>query len=138
MHVALNFEKEEILMDTKQKAWLYCRIDAPEDTHGALKDQKEKLDGYARQMGFEVIGASEDCGSGLDFNRAGLKEAMAAAQAGELDALIVHSVSRIDRDTAKTIDFIRQLNDCDIKVYSPMEGEISIERQDAFFSKLRR
>lgn len=138
MHVALNFEKEEILMDTKQKAWLYCRIDAPEDTHGALKDQKEKLDGYARQMGFEVVGASEDFGSGLDFNRAGLKEAMAAAQTGELNALIVHSVSRIGRDTAKTIDFIRQLNDCGIKVYSPLEGEISMERQDAFFSQLLR
>jgi DNA invertase Pin-like site-specific DNA recombinase len=125
-------------MDTKQKAWLYCRIDAPEDMHGALKDQKEKLDGYARQMGFEVVGASEDLGSGLDFNRAGLKEAMATAQAGELNALIVHSASRIGRDTAKTIDFIRQLNDCGVKVYSPLEGEISMERQDAFFSQLLR
>lgn len=76
-------------MDTKQKAWLYCRIDAPEDTHGVLKDQKEKLDGYARQMGFEVIGASEDLGSGLDFNRAGLKEAMTVSKAGKLDALII-------------------------------------------------
>lgn len=125
-------------MDTKQKAWLYCRIDAPEDTHGALKDQKEKLDGYARQMGFEVVGSSEDCGSGLDFNRAGLKEAMAAAQTGKLDTLIVHSVSRIGRDTAKTIDFIRQLNDCGVKVYSPLEGEITIGRQSASFSQLFR
>lgn len=125
-------------MDTKQKAWLYCRIDAPEDTHGALKDQKEKLDGYARQMGFEVIGASEDLGSDLDFNRAGLKEAMAVAQTGELDALIVHSVSRIGRDSAKTIDFIRQLNNCGVKVYSPLEGEISVEQQAASFSQLLR
>ncbi len=38
-------------MDTKQKAWLYCRIDTPEDTHGALKQQKEKLDGYAPSDG---------------------------------------------------------------------------------------
>ena len=125
-------------MDIKQKAWLYCRIDAPEDMHGALKDQKEKLDGYARQMGFEVFGSSEDLGSGLDFNRAGLKEAMAAAKTGELDALIVHSVSRIGRDTAKTIDFIRQLNDCGVKVYSPLEGEITIGRQSASFSQLLR
>jgi DNA invertase Pin-like site-specific DNA recombinase len=43
--------KEEIDMDTKQKAWLYCRIDTPEDTHGALKQQKEKLDGYAPSDG---------------------------------------------------------------------------------------
>jgi DNA invertase Pin-like site-specific DNA recombinase len=125
-------------MDTKQKAWLYCRIDAPEDMHGALKDQKEKLDGYAHQMGFEVVGSSEDCGSGLDFNRAGLKEAMAAAQTGKLDTLIVHSVSRIGRDTAKTIDFIRQLNGCGVKVYSPLEGEITMGWQTASFSQSLR
>ena len=125
-------------MDAKQKAWLYCRIDTPEDTHGALKDQKEKLDGYAHQMGFEVIGASEDSDSGLDFNRVGLKEAMAVAQTGELDALIVHSVSRIGRDTVKTIDFIRQLNDCGVKVYSPLEGEISMDQQATFLSQMFR
>ena len=123
-------------MDTKQKAWLYCRIDAPEDTHGALKKQKEKLDGYARQMDFEVVGASEDLSSGLDYNRAGLKDAMAAAKAGEVEALIVHSAIRIDRDTAKTVDFLRQLNDCGVKVYSPLEGEISVERQAKLSSPL--
>lgn len=125
-------------MDTKQRAWLYCRIDAPEDTHGALKDQKEKLDGYARQMGFEVSGASEDLGSGLDFNRTGLKEAIAAAKTGKMDALIIHSVSRIGRDTAKTIDFIWQLNDCGVKVYSPLEGEISMDQQATFLSQMFR
>lgn len=125
-------------MDTIQKAWLYCRIDAPEDTHGALKDQKEKLDGYARQMGFEVVGSSEDCGSGLNFDRTGLKEVLNAAKTGKMDVLIVHSVSRIGRDTTKTTDFIRQLNGCGLKVYSPLEGKISMERQAAFFSQSLR
>lgn len=125
-------------MDTKQKAWLYCRIDAPEDIHGALKEQKEKLDGYARQMGFEVVGASEDLGSGLDFNRSGLKKVLTAARAGTLDALIVHSVSRIGRDMTKTVDLIRQLNGCGVKVYSPLEGEISMEQQHSIFSQLLR
>ena len=125
-------------MSAKPKAWLYCRIDAPEDIHGALKDQKEKLDGYARQMGFEVVGASEDLGSGLDFNCSGLKEALTAARAGTLDALIVHSVSRIGRDISKTIDFIRQLNGCGVKVYSPLEGEIRMEQQDSIVSQLLR
>ena len=125
-------------MNTKQNAWLYCRIDAPEDTHGALKDQKEKLDGYARQMGFEVVGSSEDCGSGLNFDRTGLKEVLNAAKAGKMGVLIVHSVSRIGRDTAKTIDFIRQLNDCGVKVYSPLEGEIHIEQPNPILSQLFR
>ena len=33
-------------MDQKS-AWIYCRIDAPEDTHGALKGQYERLETYA-------------------------------------------------------------------------------------------
>ena len=89
-----------------------------------------------RQMGFEVVGASEDLGGGMDYDRTGLKDAMAAAKAGKLDALIVHSVNRIGRDTAKIVDFLRQLNGCGVKVYSPLEGEISVERQAEFLSQL--
>ena len=51
-------------MDQKS-AWIYCRIDAPEDTHGALKGQYERLETYAAQMGFTVVGSSQDLGSGL-------------------------------------------------------------------------
>jgi hypothetical protein len=28
-------------MEQKKRAWLYCRIDAPEDAHGMLKGQKK-------------------------------------------------------------------------------------------------
>ena len=56
-------------MDQEKRAWLYCRIDAPEDAHGALKGQKKELMDYAGQMGFILIGESEDIGSGLDFKR---------------------------------------------------------------------
>ena len=34
-------------MDEKKRAWLYCRIDAPEDEHGHLKEQKKELMDYA-------------------------------------------------------------------------------------------
>jgi len=36
-----------ILTDTldRQRAWIYCRIDAPEDTHVSLKGQKKELIG---------------------------------------------------------------------------------------------
>ena len=87
-------------------------------------------------MGLEVVGASEDLGGGMDYDRAGLKDAMAAAKAGEVDALIVHSVSRIGRDTAKTVDFLRQLKGCGVKVYSPLEGKITVERQAELMSQL--
>lgn len=105
-------------------AWIYCRIDAPEDTHGALKGQYEQLERYAEQMGFIVVGSSQDLGSGTSLDRPGLLAVREAAKAGDYQVLLVTSISRIGRDAAKTMDFIRTLGDCGICIYSPMEGEL--------------
>lgn len=59
-------------MEQKKRAWVYCRIDAPEDAHGALKGQRQQLMDYADQMNFIVAGSSEDLASGLSFDRPGL------------------------------------------------------------------
>jgi len=108
----------------KKSAWIHCRIDAPEDTHGALKGQYERLETYAAQMGFAVVGSSQDLGSGLHFDRPGLQAVLEAAKAGSFQVLLVDSVSRIGRDTTKTTEFIQTISDCGIRIYSPMEGEI--------------
>ncbi|WRS26972.1 recombinase family protein [Oscillospiraceae bacterium MB08-C2-2] len=112
-------------MDQKS-AWIYCRIDAPEDVHGTLKGQYERLETYAAQMDFTVIGSSQDLGSGLNFNRPGLQAVLEAAKAGSFQVLLVDSVSRIGRDTAKTIEFIQTISGCGISIYSPLEGEIKL------------
>ena len=111
-------------MDEKKRAWLYCRIDAPEDEHGRLKGQKKELMDYAEQMGFMVVGDSQDTGSGLSFDRNGLNEVTEAAAEGKMDVLLIVNLSRLGRDTAKTMDFIRGLDQLCIGLYSPLEGEI--------------
>lgn len=58
---------------TTKSAWTYCRIDAPEDTHGALKGQYERLETYAAQMGFTIFGSSQDLGSDLNPDRPACK-----------------------------------------------------------------
>ena len=60
-------------MNEKQKAWVYTRIDAPEDRYGSLKRQDQKLTEYASRMGWEVVGHSQDIGSCRDMNRLGLQ-----------------------------------------------------------------
>ena len=112
-------------MDQKS-AWIYCRIDAPEDTHGALKGQYERLETYAAQMGFTVVGSSQDLGGGLHFYRPGLQAILEAAKAGSFQVVLVDSVSRIGRNMAKTTEFIQTISDCGISIYSPMEGEIKM------------
>ncbi len=112
----------------QKKAWVYCRIDAPEDAHGALKGQKKELMDYAEQMGFEVVGCSEDLGNGMEFDRAGLAEVTKAAGEGKMDVLLVKKLDRLGRDTAKTLEFIRGLEQLGIGLYSPLEGEIQLEQ----------
>lgn len=114
--------------ENQQRAWIYCRIDAPEDTHGAMKGQKKELMDYAEQMGFEVVGESEDLGSGLNFVRAGLSEVMKAAGEGKMDVLLVKKLDRLGRDIVKTLEFIRGLEQLGIELYSPLEGEIKLEQ----------
>lgn len=112
-------------MAQQKRAWLYCRIDAPEDKHGSLKGQEKELMDYAEQMGIEVIGVSRDIGSGLNFERNGIAEISAVATMGRIDSLLVVNISRIGRDTDKTIRFITMLQKMGIKIFSPVEGEIA-------------
>ena len=118
----------------QQRAWIYCRIDAPEDTHGALKGQKKELVDYAEQMGFAVVGESQDIGSGLNFDRAGLAEAMKAAGDGKMDVLLVKKVDRLGRDTAKLLEFLRGLEQLGVELYSPLEGRVQLDYQSPSLS----
>jgi len=119
--------------ESRKRAWIYCRIDAPEDTHGALKGQKKELMDYAEQMGFVVIGESEDIGSGLNSDRTGLAEVMKAAGDGRMDVLLVKKVDRLGRDTAKLLELLRGLDQLGVKLYSPLEGEIIYHQQENIF-----
>lgn len=112
-------------MEQKKRAWIYSRIDAPEDTHGLLKGQRKELYDYADQMDFEVVGSSEDTGSGLDMKRPGLSFALNAASDSKFDVLLIKQLSCIGRDWIKTMDIFVQLKELNIKVFSPLEGLIS-------------
>ena len=112
-------------MQKTKRAWTYCRVDAPEDTHSRLNMQKTELLDYAEQMNFKVVGSSEDIGSGLDFERPGLLKVMKAAGAGKFDVLLIKQLARLGRDMIKTIEFFKGLEQLNILVYSTLEGEIT-------------
>ena len=59
--------------------------------------QSDKLREYALQAGYTVVGVAEDVGSGKSMDRPGLQKVMAAASAGEMDVLLVHSITRLGR-----------------------------------------
>ena len=112
---------------TNKRAWLYSRIDAPEDTNGVLKNQEKELCDYAVQMGMTVAGTSSDLGSGLDYERPGLKQITAAAKDGRFDILLVKSLSRLGRDMEQTGELIKTLHEQGVGVCSPLEGAITLD-----------
>ncbi len=113
-------------MEQKKRAWLYCKIDAPDDAHGMLKGQQKELYDYAEQLGLTIVGCSEDLGNGLKSDRPGLIEVQHAAEQGKMDTLLVKQLTRLGRDSAQTLDFLHKLKQLDIKLYSPLEGEIRL------------
>lgn len=123
------FNEEDRSMGKEKRAWSYCYINAPEDTHGSLKEQRRTLMDYAEQMGFSVAGCSEDVGAGLGLERPGLKRVTEAAKTGNIDVLLIHNISRIGRDTCRTMNYLEMLRQSGIAVYSPLEGRLDFSIQ---------
>ncbi len=98
----------------QKRAFLYCRMAHPDPT--ALELQKEQLMAYAGEQGFSVAGIAAECGSGLDYSRAGLTEALAALGDGEADVLLVSSPCRIGRDIVKNNALLHWLKERGIKI----------------------
>lgn len=111
-------------MDTNAKAWIYTRIDAPEDAHGALKGQERRLNHYAEQAGYTVAGYSSDIGDGLSTDRPGLRQMMEAVQRGEFHILLVVSSSRLGQGGAVLTGIVRQLASAGVEALSMSEGRI--------------
>ena len=111
-------------MHQEPKAWIYFRIDAPEDVHGMLKVQRKQLMDYAEQMGFQVKGSSTDLAAGNSDVLPGWEYFLKTAPLQQVEVLLVHNLSRIHRDTCHALRILEQLQKMGIEVYSPLEGKL--------------
>ncbi len=114
----------------KKKAWIYTHIDAPEDSHGALKKQYEQLNTYGEQLQTEIAGSSSDMGGGVGANRPGLDLFLEAKVDRGIEVLLILDASRISRDEKQCGEFLRQMAKCGIDVCSPLEGRLSARQPD--------
>ncbi|WP_156990834.1 recombinase family protein [Caproicibacter fermentans] len=103
-----------------KRAWLYYRIDAPEDRNGALKKQEKQLYDFAEQLGYQVAGVSVD----LDQNTE-LEKLKQDADVKRFDALLVTSLFHIHRDRRQALAWVHEFQSFGIEVFSPLEGHIS-------------
>jgi DNA invertase Pin-like site-specific DNA recombinase len=114
-------------MKIKNRAWIYTRIDAPEDSHGALKVQERELVNYAEQLGFTIVGASSDLGVEKFNERRGITQITNAAERGEFDVLLILNTLRISLNQSKVLLFLQLLRKFGIEVISPLQGNIAAE-----------
>lgn len=105
-----------------KRAWLYCRIDAPEDRNGALKKQEKQLFEFSEQLGYQPVGTSSDLGGNRN-----LEKLIQAAAVKHFDILLASSLFHIHYDRSRAIQYVRQFQGLGVEVLSPLEGRISAE-----------
>ena len=86
------------------RVFIYCRV-ARDDTF-ALEHQRFLLQLYAKRAGYTIIGAADEYGSGLTLDRPGMGKVTQAVLAGEVDVVLVHSLTRIGREWGMTQSYI--------------------------------
>ena len=111
----------------QEKVWIYCRVahDGP-DSAAVLAAQKNTLEAYAKEHDFEIVGASSDIGSGLTMDRPGLLDFHTAAEDGKVDVLLIHSLTRLSRDTDKVTKYWHLLRDLGVSVHTADCGEVDL------------
>lgn len=111
----------------QKKVWIYCRVahDGP-DSAAVLAAQKNTLEAYAEEHDFEIVGASSDIGSGLTMDRPGLLDFHTAAEDGKVDVLLIHSLTRLGRDTDKVTKYWHLLRDLAVSVHTADCGEVDL------------
>ena len=111
----------------QKKAWIYCRVAHNEpDSAEVLERQRHRLESYAKEHGFEIVGVSSDIGSGLTMDRPGLLDFHAAAEYGDADVLLIHSLTRLGRDMDKVTKYWHLLRDLGVSVHAADCGEIDL------------
>ncbi len=119
----------------QKKAWIYCRVAHNEpDSAEVLERQRHRLESYAKEHGFEIVGVSSDIGSGLTMDRPGLLDFHAAAEDGDTDILLIHSLTRLGRDADKVTKYWNLLRDLGVSVHTADCGEVDL----SLYTMLRR
>ena len=111
----------------QKRAWIYCRIahNGPNSTE-VLAAQRHSLGAYAKEHSLEIVGFSNDIGSGLTMDRPGLLDFLAAAKDGKVDILLIHSLSRLGRDMDKVVRYWSLLRDLGISIHTADCGEVDL------------
>lgn len=86
-----------------------------------LENQKLALEAYCLEAGYDVTILIEDYGSGLNFKRKGLLRLITMIAAGKVETIIVAHKDRLARFGFELIEFLGQMNGCEIVIFDGEE-----------------
>jgi len=111
----------------------YARVSTEEQS---LDRQLSSIRDYAeRTLGGDLgdLEIYRDKSTGTDTERSGYQDMMADAEAGEFDAVVVHSISRISRSISDLDATARRLEDAGVALHIVSEGlQIQPDESDPF------
>ena len=112
----------------QKKAWIYCRVAHNGlDSAEVLAAQRNRLESYAKEHDFEIVGVSSDIASGLTFeNRPGLLEFHTEAVDGDVDILLLCDLARLGRDLDRNLQYWYLLRDLDVSIHTVNSGEVDL------------
>ena len=96
------------------KVFLYCRV--AHDDRFSLEAQENALRRYAAQAGYTIVGVAAEHGNGLTLDRPALQKVTQAVLAGEVELVLVNSLTRIGREWGMTQRYIDLLTEHGVKL----------------------
>jgi len=111
----------------QKRTWIYCRMaHSGPDSAELLEGQRLRLEGYAREHSFDVVGSSSDIGSGLTLDRPGLLDFLDAVDKEAVDVLLLTDLARLGRDTGQVFQYWQLLRGRNVHIYTVTDGEIDL------------
>jgi len=97
----------------------YCRVSSTKQK-GELKRQMEEMKQYLIAQGkpFQII---HDVGSGIDYNKKGLRQILKRLTQGEVDKIVLMDRDRLARFGFELIEYLASLYDCEIEIIDHTE-----------------
>ncbi len=118
------------------RVYLYCRV--AHDDSFCLEAQATTLRRYAEQAGYTIIGAACEHGNGLTLERPALQEVTKAVLAGEVDVVLVHSLTRIGREWGMTQHYIDLLVEHGVKLLCIRDRLLFSDKGEALISSNKK
>jgi DNA invertase Pin-like site-specific DNA recombinase len=123
------------LVETARAA-IYCRIskdDESERESSSIQTQREMLEQYCTQQGWEIVAVYQDDGyTGLNTNRPDLQRMCKAIERKQIDIVVTKDLSRLSRNYIDTGQLLEQFFPKNGVRYLAVNDSVDTEAESAF------